>query len=96
MIAITSIMKASLNRERCRKHGSSEDGAKDKEEEEEEEEERRRRRRRRRIISLQCDLHQIWVWPSLWPVNVPQLLRTMEEERRPERYVLEARRVLRS
>ena len=37
MIAITSIMKASLNRERCRKHRSSEDEARDKEEEEEEE-----------------------------------------------------------
>ena len=39
MIAITNIMKASRNRERCRKHGSSEDEEKDTEEEEEEEEE---------------------------------------------------------
>ena len=37
MIAITNIMKASRNRERCsRKHGSSEDEEKDTEEEEEE------------------------------------------------------------
>ena len=36
MIAIINIMKASRNRERCRKHRSSEDEEKDTEEEEEE------------------------------------------------------------